>query len=193
MAEITPLEVHSSILSPECAMTKERNQYFEKLKVHLPLVKDPTVIVLRGHLLVEELLDELISASFEHPSAIKDARLTFSQKLCICQAIIGRSGNEDIWRAIKELNCLRNVISHKLPDSALSAKLNPLLKVFFGKESGQIPADLHSQTKALRKGIIFHCAMLNGFIEGMSVVKKRSSWEPGIKGVRHIVRRNNTF
>ncbi len=112
-------------------MSKEVDQYLRKLMAHLPLVKDPTVVILRGHLLVEELLDELIAANLEHPSAIKDARLTFFQKLCICRAIVGQSGSEDIWRAIKELNNLRNAISHRLPDSALSTKLNPTLKAFF--------------------------------------------------------------
>ena len=59
-----------------------------------------------------------------------------------------------------KLHPLRNAISHKLPDSALSTKLNPPLKAFFEDEFDQIPDDLYSKSKALRKGIIFHCAML---------------------------------
>jgi hypothetical protein len=148
-------------------MSEESDQYFQKLKAHLPLVKDPTVIILRGHLLMEELLDEVIAASLRHPSAVRDARLTFFQKLCICQAIIGQVGGGHIWRAVKELNKLRNAVSHRLPDSALAAKLDPSLKAFFEDDFDQIPTDLYSKSKALRKGIVFHCAVLHGYVEGM--------------------------
>jgi len=148
-------------------MNKQTDQYFQKLKAHLPLAKDPTVVILRGHLLIEELLDELIAASLKYPPAIKGARLTFFQKLCIAQGIIGRSRNDSRWKPIKELNKLRNTISHNLPDATLSKKLAPVLKAFFKDEFDQIPNDLYSKSKALRKGIIFHCAFLYGFIEEM--------------------------
>jgi hypothetical protein len=45
--------------------------------------------------------------------------------------------------------------------------MDAVLKPFFGDEFEQIPNDIHSKSKALRKGIIFHCALLDGFIEGM--------------------------
>ena len=72
-------------------MNKVSEHYFQKLKAHLPLVKDPTVVILRGHLLMEELLDAIIHASLKNPVAIRDARLTFFQKLCIVQGITGTS------------------------------------------------------------------------------------------------------
>jgi hypothetical protein len=50
--------------------------------------------------------------------------------------------------------------------------MNPILKAIFEDEFDQIPADIYSKSKALRKGIIFHCAMLSGMIEGMKAVKK---------------------
>jgi hypothetical protein len=152
-------------------MDKRSEQYFRKLKAHLPLFRDPTAVILRGHLLIEELLDELITASLKDASALMDARLTFFQKLCIAQGIIGRTTNDLMWKPIKELNKLRNEISHKLPDATFSRKMDAVLKTFFEDEFDQIPNNIHSKSRALRKGIIFHCALLYGFIKGMSVAK----------------------
>ena len=149
-------------------MNNHSKAYFDKLIKHLPLVKDPTVVILRGHLLVEELLEELISAYLKDVDAIKDARLTFYQKLCIAQGFIGREGKTHILKPILALNKLRNEIGHNLPDATLNKKLDSTLREFFEDEYDQIPDDIFSKSKALRKGIIFHCAELYGFIEGMT-------------------------
>lgn len=146
--------------------------YFEKLKLHLPITKDPTVVILRGHLLIEELLDNIISLYLKKPSALKDARLTFFQKMRLAQGFLGDIKGDSTWKIIEALNKLRNQISHKLPDDTLVDKMNPLLKEMFEEDYGHIPEDIYSKSKALRKGIIFHCAMLSGMIEGILDVKK---------------------
>jgi hypothetical protein len=156
-------------------MTKDTQKYFEELKAHLPMVKDPTVIILRGHLLIEDLLDRLISANLRNTHAIQNARLTFFQKLCLAQGIIGSSNEDGKWKAIKELNKLRNMISHNLPDETMAKSLDPVLDAFFPGKVSDIPNDIHSKSKALRRGIIFECAMLVGQIEEMEYRKRASN------------------
>lgn len=153
-------------------MSKSSQEYFLKLKAHLPLVKDPTVVILRGHLLVEEIMEEIITAGLEDTSAIKDARLTFYQKFCIAKGIVGCKRDHYTWKPIEELNRLRNMISHKLPDVALAKKLDTVLRAYFPGDFDEIPADIYSKSKALRKGIIFHCAYLHGIVTGMAEAKK---------------------
>lgn len=159
-------------------MNKNSKAYFGKLKDHLPLVKDPTVVILRGHLFVEELLDELIAANLKDGDAIQDARLSFYQKLCIVQGFIGRAGKDHILKPIFALNKLRNEIGHKLPDATLTKKLDSVLKEFFADEFDQIADDIYSKSKALRKGIISHCARLYGFIEEMAVARATKDRHP---------------
>lgn len=132
-------------------------------------------MILRGHLLIEELLDQLIAAHLKYPKAINDARLTFFQKLCIAQGMIGRSNEDFTWIPIKKLNELRNSISHNLPDDRFSERLDSVLKAFFENEFDEIPKDIYSKSKALRKGIIFHCAHLYGFREGIRAARSRKS------------------
>ena len=156
-------------------MTKDTQRYFEELKAHLPMVKDPTVIILRGHLLIENLLDQLIAANLTNANAIQNARLTFFQKLCLAKGIVGSSSEDGRWKPIEELNKLRNMISHNLPDETMCKKLDPVLRALFPGEFGGIPNDTHSKSKALRKGIIFECAVLLGLIEGMEYGKRTSN------------------
>jgi hypothetical protein len=56
---------------------------------------DPTLIVLRGHLLVEDLLYGLLKTCVWHPEAIDQARLTFAQAVSIgrppCSSLTCRS------------------------------------------------------------------------------------------------------
>ena len=131
------------------------------------MVKDPTVIILRGHLLIEDLLDRLIAAGLNNAHSIQNARLTFFQKLCIARGIIGSSNEDDMWKPIEVLNKLRNTISHNLPDEAMSKRLDPVLAAIFPGELDDIPHDIYSKSKALRKGIIFLCAELSGYVKGM--------------------------
>jgi len=139
-------------------MNKKSKIYFEKLKLHLPITKDPTVVILRGHLLIEELLDNIISLHLKKPSALKDARLTFFQKMRLVQGLLGYGKDDSTLKTIKALNKLRNQISHRLPDDTLINKMNPVLQEMFEDDYDQIPEDIYSKSKALRKGIIFHCA-----------------------------------
>jgi len=54
-------------------------------------------------------------------------------------------------------------VGHRLPDATLIKKMNIALKEFFENEFDQIVDDIYSKSKALRKGIIFHCAQLYGY------------------------------
>ena len=112
------------------------------------------MVILRDHLLVEELLDEIIAVAIKDPSSIKDTRLTFFQKLCIAQGLLGLEKNSFMWKPFKELNKLRNDISHKLPDATLSRKMDVVLRTIFERDFSEILNDIYSKSKALRKGII---------------------------------------
>ncbi|MCE5185326.1 MAG: hypothetical protein LLF76_04290 [Planctomycetaceae bacterium] len=150
-------------------MNRDSEQYLQRLKENLPLGKDPTVVILRGHLFIEELLDQILAVALKDASAIKDARLTYFQKLCLAQGVLGFEKNRFMWKPFKDLNKLRNDISHNLPDAALSKKLDIVLRTFFEDDFPEIPNNIYSKSKALRKGIISQCAILFGFISAMKL------------------------
>jgi hypothetical protein len=49
--------------------------------------EDPTYVVLKSHLLAEEILREYIASLVKHPRRIEEARLSFSQLLSMCRAL----------------------------------------------------------------------------------------------------------
>jgi hypothetical protein len=78
----------------------------------LPKGRDLTLIILKGHLLVEEQLSSFLVNCAFRPDALEDARLTFVQKLRVVRAFYPLRQTADEWRIAEDLNKLRNKISH---------------------------------------------------------------------------------
>jgi len=83
---------------------------------------DGTLLVLKGHLLIEEILYNEVSARLAHPEFLDKANLRFYQLLHLARAIFElptadekRNKRIDImWDGIEALNTLRNRLSHRL-------------------------------------------------------------------------------
>jgi hypothetical protein len=158
-------------------MEKETPKYYKHLLAHLPIVKDPTLVILRGHLLLEELLDEVLKAWLKDPSVLSDTRLTFHQKMKLSKGIISGGRDGFTWKPVDLLNQLRNRISHRLSPHDLELKIDEFLKCVYPEDYRDIPSDIYSKSKAMRKAIIFHCAYLSGMIENLKLMKEKQ-FEP---------------
>lgn len=90
-----------------------------------PTQGDPTYSLLKAHLLFEELLRSYVSRMLPHPAALAGARLTFVQILAIARASSTHAKPDHwMWKAIGDLNKLRNLLSHEARPAALDEKLN---------------------------------------------------------------------
>ena len=88
-----------------------------------PVPGDPTYSLLKAHLLFEELLRAYIRRMLPHASALEGARLSFSQILAIAKASSTHATPDHwIWRAINDLNKLRNMLSHETSPKDLALK-----------------------------------------------------------------------
>jgi len=63
----------------------DRTRYFMK---YLPMTDDIIVIVLKGHLIIEEILNEILKSHCHDYSSIRDANLTFYQKVHVAKALM---------------------------------------------------------------------------------------------------------
>jgi len=70
---------------------------------HMPNVDDEMVSILKGHLLIEKQLRELIQLESKKPKALADARLSFHQVLCLAESYYWYKGSEWLWSGIKKL------------------------------------------------------------------------------------------
>ncbi|MBQ0919565.1 hypothetical protein KBW71_14085 [Hydrogenophaga aromaticivorans] len=83
--------------------------------LHISSIEDESLLILKGHLLVESALRDYCKSKTVDPDAFDSARLTFAQLLKLTQAFRGRM-DEDvwIWNVLKNMNTLRNQIAHQL-------------------------------------------------------------------------------
>jgi hypothetical protein len=69
---------------------------------------------IKGHLLIEERLSQILDLSLGRPEVVSKARFTFVQKLRIVQAMSFLDPNDDMWEVALTLNRLRNEMAHRL-------------------------------------------------------------------------------
>lgn len=82
--------------------------------------------LLKGHLLVEEVLEEIIVSGCNDPSAVYEARLNFYSKTKIAQAIAGISS--PAWHCSEKLNSARNELAHGRDAKVLEEKIDALIR-----------------------------------------------------------------
>jgi len=73
-----------------------------KLRVmkHLPRDGDLSLIILKGHLLIEELLFALVRSAVRHPEAITSANLSFYNVASMAKALFYEARLGEVWDAI---------------------------------------------------------------------------------------------
>jgi len=94
-----------------------------------PKPGDPTYSLLKAHLLLEDLLRAYLAKTLPHPEALKDARLTFVQLLAVARSCcIAAPPDHWMWKAIADLNKLRNMLSHEAAPKDLARKITEYAK-----------------------------------------------------------------
>ena len=101
----------------------------ERIAQHLPPSDDLTLNTLKGHLLVEELLEELIASHCKNPAAL-EGDIGFSVKLKFARALTGAEELSVVWAACQKLNSLRNALAHRLEHPEAQKRLTSFFAIF---------------------------------------------------------------
>jgi hypothetical protein len=126
-------------------------------------VDEATTIVLKGHLLIEEALDGIISNFVFHADPLSEARLSFSQKLHLARSMSVRESENSMWRLGTALNALRNELAHNLDSPRRAAKLKALLDAYGLETKGDADA-LKQADLPEPQAIMMVCAYFVGFL-----------------------------
>ena len=99
---------------------------------HYPASADITLQVLKGHLILEETLRDLLDTLLINPNALKGKKgisLSYHQIICLVHSLIPIPLNSHswVWVSAKQLNGLRNNLAHKLAPSGIEKKLNSFI------------------------------------------------------------------
>ena len=105
-------------------------KHIERVLQHLPQSGDITLIALKGHLLIEEMLDEIIWAHCESPDVLQDVEIRFPAKVKLVLALTGTHELANVWNLCEKLNSLRNSLAHKIEHPAAQKKLNAFFAGF---------------------------------------------------------------
>jgi hypothetical protein len=96
-----------------------------------PVDTDVTLVVLKGHLLIETELIDICYRLLKNPHALEGERLRFSLRLKLVQALVGSEELPDeFWQAIKDLNAIRNKLAHRLEPNDLDTAIQQFVKRF---------------------------------------------------------------
>lgn len=105
----------------------------ERFRAHLPDSSDLALITLKGHLLVEEILDDIIALHCKKPSALSEANMPFYLKARLAHALVGDDSLPcQVWPMIDALRVLRNELAHKLDSPKLKTAVSKFIAITFG-------------------------------------------------------------
>jgi len=93
-------------------------------------VDDLALIVLKGHLVMEGLMNDAIEAFLLHAEFADVARMRVSQKIALCRAISTSDQNNRMWEVISAINVVRNALSHSLDPERRARAIESLRKLY---------------------------------------------------------------
>jgi hypothetical protein len=147
--------------------SKDPRRYVFRYDEHMPDVDDVSMIVLKGHLLIEEMLLEFATLALEHPKHL--AKLSFHQLACLVRALMAEKPDDKCWEMILQINSLRNCLAHKLQPPDLDKRIKRILAL--DKELQQIDDIIldksredFEQAEGLRHAIVSCMLFLRGLI-----------------------------
>ena len=88
------------------------------LMKHFPFKGQLDLVVLKGHLLIEQLLWKFVENRVLYPEALKELQkpdrfFSFNTLVCFAQSLDENKDFAWVWEAIKKLNVIRNSLAHR--------------------------------------------------------------------------------
>jgi hypothetical protein len=119
---LTQDEIKALIKAQSAGWTELHEKHFAGLT-------DMTLIVLKGHLLVEQLLTALLLHHYHTPAEVGEAGLRFYQKVALVKAIVSPSFPDECWKMVKLINEMRNDFAHNLEPTKLKQHLQKVCAI----------------------------------------------------------------
>jgi hypothetical protein len=135
----------------------------------LPIIEDATLIVLKGHLLIEEMLNDILYNSIALSKYIDEAKLSFYQKIMIARSLDPKGdASNGPWESLVSLNSLRNQLAHHLEPKDIDDRIDKFIFARFNGKKMKTFKSNKDRIEGLRKELF----ILSGYILGYHVCKK---------------------
>ena len=93
-------------------------------------IDELTVVILKGHLLIEETLEKIITRFVHDGNYLLDAGLRFRQLVAIARSLDAYTPDVRIWEVILAANKLRNQLAHSLNPDQRRKKLDQFKAIY---------------------------------------------------------------
>lgn len=113
-----------------CSENHDIRHYVFRYDDHMPDTDDLSLIVLKGHLLIEEVLFDIRDKLLPHAEYLNAINITFNELLHIIRAALNSKHDHRSWHLIIEFNKLRNALIHNLEPPKLERLLNQVFVVY---------------------------------------------------------------
>jgi len=97
---------------------------------------DLEMIVMKGHLMIEQRMSNLMKAMSNRPGCIDKSNLNYSQLSWCCKALTPSHhwDDDEVWRTVAKINEARNCIAHELePGKKLRVIMKEAYKLLYGR------------------------------------------------------------
>jgi hypothetical protein len=146
--------------------TPESRKTLSRFLKHMPRSKDSTLIILKGHLLIEQEINDILDSHLPNSKYIYDANTSFRDRFAIIKAIYGQDKSFP-YEQIDKLNSLRNRLVHNLEPKDLENKIDD----FLNKSLAMFPDRLRklSIDQRLKFALALICGNICNYKESHSV------------------------
>lgn len=103
----------------------------DRIVKHLKRDADSEVLILKTHLLVEEIITEILTRSLQNdnPLGIKVTQnMMFAKKLDLCWALNRHDVLPAVWEPLKKLNLIRNKMAHSLEPKGIDLMIEEYIE-----------------------------------------------------------------
>jgi len=100
-----------------------------RFREHLEQFDELAHMVLKGHLLIEEALNDYLRSFFVNSEFIEQGNLRFIQKVNVARAT-DEYLEEDTWELVIAINALRNELAHSLDSPRLAPKVAQVRQIY---------------------------------------------------------------
>ena len=109
----------------------ELEERLRRVGTHVYLADDIVLVVLKGHLLIEESLMAIIRKFVPHGEFIDEAKLGFYQKVQVARSLSWDEHRNEMWSLALGLNRVRNDMAHALEHPKVAAHIRALRTRYF--------------------------------------------------------------
>jgi hypothetical protein len=111
---------------------------FKRAVQLLSTVDELAELTLKGDLLIEEHLAEIVRRFVFHPDRLEKCQLRFPQLVELARALSLDESDNSMWTLIDALHALRNGLAHSLAEGKRRPRLDRVRRAFF-QEAVDIP------------------------------------------------------